>query len=382
HGLARFDGTPLYEHQDPREGFHEDWHTYIYNLGRNEVRGFLIGSALFWLEHFHTDGLRVDAVAAMLYRDYSRREGEWIPNRYGGRENLEAIDFLQELSRVVAEEVPGAMLVAEESTAWPGVTRAADAGGLGFTHKWNMGWMHDTLRYISHEPVHRRYHHHGMTFSMVYAFSENFVLPLSHDEVVYGKGSLIDKMPGDTWQQFANLRALFAYMWAHPGKKLLFMGGEFAQRREWTHEGQLDWQLTDLAEHRGMQHLVGELNRLLRSEPALHELDFSADGFEWIEPDDQALSVIAFLRRARNGERVLVVSNLTPVPRQNYCLGVPTAGTWREILNSDARTFGGSGWGNLGAVEAAPMRSHGRRHAVCLTLPPLATLFLKVDADE
>jgi 1,4-alpha-glucan branching enzyme len=382
HGLADFDGTQLYEHADPRQGFHPEWNSAIFNYGRNEVRSFLISSGLFWLDRYHVDGLRVDAVASMLYLDYARRAGAWIPNRWGGRENLEAIEFLHDLNRAVYREHPDAFTVAEESTAWPRVSRPIEMGGLGFGMKWNMGWMHDILGYMQQDPVYRRYHHNGVTFSMMYAFSENFVLPLSHDEVVYGKGSLINKMPGDAWQQFANLRALFAYMWAHPGKKLLFMGGEFAQRREWTHDGQLDWQLTEQPEHRGMQHLMGELNRVYRSEPALHELDFSADGFEWIEPDDQTLSVIAFLRRARNGERVLVVCNLTPVPRQNYCLGVPIAGTWREILNSDARVFGGSGWGNLGAVEAAPMRSHGRRHAVCLTLPPLATLFLKVDADE
>jgi 1,4-alpha-glucan branching enzyme len=382
HGLADFDGTQLYEHADPRQGFHPEWNSAIFNYGRHEVRSFLLSSGLFWLDRYHVDGLRVDAVASMLYLDYARREGAWIPNRWGGRENLEAVEFLHELNRAVYREHPDAFTVAEESTAWPRVSRPIEMGGLGFGMKWNMGWMHDILGYMQQDPVYRRYHHNGVTFSMMYAFSENFVLPLSHDEVVYGKGSLINKMPGDAWQQFANLRALFAYMWAHPGKKLLFMGGEFAQRREWTHDGQLDWQLTEQPEHRGMQHLLGELNKVYRSEPALHELDFSADGFEWIEPDDQTLSVNAFLRRARNGERVLVVCNLTPVPRQNYCLGVPIPGTWREILNSDARVFGGSGWGNLGAVEAAPMRSHGRKHAVCLTLPPLATLFLKVDADE
>ncbi|MDM0013300.1 1,4-alpha-glucan branching protein GlgB [Variovorax sp. J22P168] len=377
HGLAEFDGTHLYEHADPRQGFHPEWNSAIFNYGRNEVRSFLISSGLFWLDRYHIDGLRVDAVASMLYLDYARRDGEWIPNRNGGRENLEAIDFLQELNRAVYREYPDTFTIAEESTAWPRVSRPIETGGLGFGMKWNMGWMHDTLAYMKQDPVHRRFHHHKLTFSMVYAFSENFVLPLSHDEVVYGKGSLIDKMPGDAWQQFANLRLMLAYMWAHPGKKLLFMGGEFAQRREWTHEGELDWQLTELPEHRGMQHLVGELNRVLRAEPALHELDFEAEGFEWVEADDEARSVFAFLRRSRGGESVLVLCNLTPVPRQNYFVGVPTGGSWTEILNSDALPFGGAGWGNLGVVEASPMRTHGRPHSLCLTLPPLSTVFLK-----
>jgi 1,4-alpha-glucan branching enzyme len=381
HGLASFDGTHLYEHADPRQGFHPEWNSAIFNYGRDEVRSFLISSGLFWLDRYHIDGLRVDAVASMLYLDYARRGGEWVPNRWGGRENLEAIDFLQELNRAVYREHPDAFTVAEESTAWPNVSRPIEMGGLGFGMKWNMGWMHDVLAYMKEDPVNRRYHHHKLTFSMVYAFSENFVLPLSHDEVVYGKGSLINKMPGDAWQQFANLRSLLSFMWAHPGKKLLFMGGEFAQRREWTHEGELEWFVTEQPEHRGMQHLVGELNRLLRTEPALHELDFTPDGFEWIEPNDHSMSVVAFLRRARDGEALLVICNLTPVPRQNYCVGVPSGGTWHEILNSDARAFGGSGWGNLGEVEAAPMRSQGRQHSLCLTLPPLSTLILKASAD-
>jgi len=381
HGLAAFDGTHLYEHADPRQGFHPEWNSAIFNYGRHEVRSFLISSGLFWLDRYHIDGLRVDAVASMLYLDYARRDGEWIPNPQGGRENLEAIDFLHELNRAVYREHPDAFTIAEESTAWPRVSRPIEMGGLGFGMKWNMGWMHDALDYMEQNPVYRRYEHHKLTFSMVYAFSENFVLPLSHDEVVYGKGSLINKMPGDAWQQFANLRSLFAFMWAHPGKKLLFMGGEFAQRREWAHEGQLDWELTRQPEHSGTQLLVGELNKLLRRVPALHELDFDQAGFEWIEADDESLSVYAFLRKSRSGEPILVVSNLTPVPRQNYCVGVPTSGTWREVLNTDAQSFGGSGWGNLGAVEAAPMRSHGRRFSVCLTLPPLATLYLQRDAD-
>lgn len=381
HGLASFDGTHLYEHADPRQGFHPEWNSAIFNYGRDEVRSFLISSALFWLASYHIDGLRVDAVASMLYLDYARQGGQWIPNQHGGRENLEAIGFLQELNRAVYREQPDTFTIAEESTAWPKVSRPTDMGGLGFGMKWNMGWMHDTLAYMHEDPVHRRFHHHQLTFSMVYAFSENFVLPLSHDEVVYGKGSLIGKMPGDPWRQFANLRSLFAYMWAHPGKKLLFMGGEFGQRREWTHEGQLDWASLDSSEHRGVQHLVGELNRVYRAEPALHELDFSADGFQWLEPNDNKQSVVAFLRRSRAGDSVLVVCNLTPVPRQNYCVGVPRDGTWREILNSDASTFGGSGWGNLGAVQAAPMHSHGQKYSVCLTLPPLSTLFFKVQSD-
>ena len=380
HGLAAFDGTQLYEHADPRQGFHPEWNSAIFNYGRDEVRSFLISSGLFWLDRYHVDGLRVDAVASMLYLDYARQGTAWIPNRHGGRENLEAIAFLQALNRAAYREHPDTFIIAEESTAWPQVSRPTEMGGLGFGMKWNMGWMHDTLAYMREDPVHRRYHHHRLTFSMVYAFSENFVLPLSHDEVVYGKGSLIDKMPGDEWRQFANLRALLAYMWAHPGKKLLFMGGEFAQRREWTHEGELDWPALDSPQHRGVQHLVGELNRLYRTEPALHELDFAHEGFQWLEPNDHEQSVVAFLRRSRAGEAVLVVCNMTPVPRQNYCVGVPHGGDWEEVLNSDATPFGGSGWGNLGAVRAAPMRSHGQAQSLCLTLPPLSTLLLKARA--
>ena len=380
HGLARFDGTALYEHLDPREGVHREWNTYVYNLGRNEVRGFLIGSALFWLEHFHADGLRVDAVAAMLYRDYSRREGEWIPNRYGGRENLEAIDFLQELSRVVAEEVPGAMLVAEESTAWPGVTRAADAGGLGFTHKWNMGWMHDTLRYISHEPVHRSYHHDDLTFGLLYAFFERFILPISHDEVVYGKRSLLGRMPGDNWQRFANLRVYLAFMWTHPGKKLLFMGTEFGQPEEWNHDAALAWRLLEDPMHAGVRRLLGDLNALFRGERALHARDFTADGFRWVVADDRAQSVLAWLRMDPDGgEPVLVACNFTPVPRRKYRVGVPAEGRWREILNTDAETYGGSGVGNMGSVAAAADPCHGLPASLELTLPPLAAIALQVE---
>jgi 1,4-alpha-glucan branching enzyme len=379
HGLARFDGTALYEHLDPREGFHQDWNTYIYNFGRREVQGFLIASALYWLEHFHVDGLRVDAVASMLYRDYSRRDGEWIPNIHGGRENLEAIGFLRHLNAVVAERCPGAIMVAEESTAWPGVSRPISAGGLGFAYKWNMGWMHDTLNYIAMEPIHRQYHHNDMTFGLLYAFSENFILPLSHDEVVYGKGSLIGKMPGDRWQRFANLRAYFGFMWGHPGKKLLFMGGEFAQQREWNHDRELDWGSLEDSAHAGIQRVVRDLNRLYAAEPALHQRDCEASGFEWTVGDDRANSVFSFLRFAADRAPILVVSNMTPVPRQGYRIGVPLAGGWREIFNSDSGFYGGSNVGNEGRVEAAAIAAHGRAHSVELVLPPLATIYLRHD---
>ena len=378
HGLAHFDGTALYEHADPREGMHRDWNTSIYNLGRNEVRGFLIGSALHWLERFHVDGLRVDAVASMLYRDYSRAAGEWIPNRYGGRENLEAIAFLQELSHAITENVPGAMLIAEESTAFPGVTHPPASGGLGFTHKWNMGWMHDTLRYISHDPVHRRYSHDDMTFGLLYAFSERFILPISHDEVVYGKGSLLGRMPGDPWQRFANLRAYLAFMWTHPGKKLLFMGSEFGQPEEWNHDGQLSWRLTDDPMHAGVSRLLKDLNTAYQQEAALHACDFSSEGFRWVIGDDRDQSIFAWLRYAPGATTpVLVVGNFTPVPRQDYRVGVPEAGYWTEILNTDAATYGGSGMGNLGGVTALDHESHGLPAAVTLTLPPLAVIALK-----
>jgi 1,4-alpha-glucan branching enzyme len=378
YGLARFDGTPLYEHGDPREGFQRDWNTYIYNLGRTEVREFLIGSALHWLEHYHADALRVDAVAAMLYRDYSRREGEWVPNAYGGRENLEAVAFLQELSRVVAERVPGAKLIAEESTAWPAVTRRADDGGLGFDYKWNMGWMHDTLHYMQENPVHRRWHHANITFGLIYAFSERFVLPLSHDEVVYGKGSLIGKMPGDTWQRCANLRAYLGFMWTHPGKKLLFMGGEFAQEREWNHDAELDWRLLDEPRHAGVQRLVRDLNRLYRDHPALHRRDARPDGFRWSIADDRDQSVFAYLRFGEDAEPpVLAVCNFTPVPRSSYRIGVPRAGGWRELLNTDAEIYGGTNMGNGGRVETLP-EGHGEFPAsLDLLLPPLATIVLQ-----
>ena len=378
HGLARFDGTPLYEHGDPREGFHQDWNTYIFNLGRHEVRGFLIASALFWLEHYHVDGLRVDAVASMLYRDYSRQPGEWVPNQYGGRENLESVAFLQELSRAVAEHNPGARLIAEESTAWPGVTRPANDGGLGFHFKWNMGWMHDTLHYMQEEPINRRYHHDEITFGLIYAFSERFALPLSHDEVVYGKGSLIRKMPGDAWQKFANLRAYLAFMWTYPGKKLLFMGGEFAQDREWNHDVGLDWHLLDHAPHSGIQALVRDLNGAYRDNPALHQGDCEPRGFRWVVVSDSGNSVFAYLRLANDGSAALVVCNFTPVPRHGYRVGVPHTGIWNELLNSDASIYGGSNLGNGGGLHAETVASHGFPASLVLTLPPLATLILQV----
>jgi len=378
HGLARFDGTALYEYADPREGFHKDWNTLIFNFGRNEVRNLLIGNALYWLEEFGVDGLRVDAVASMLYRDYSRSAGEWIPNRYGGRENLEAIDFMQRMNEIVGREVPSSITVAEESTAWPGVSRPTSSGGLGFHYKWNMGWMHDTLAYFAKEPVHRRWHHNTLTFSLIYAFTENFVLPLSHDEVVHGKGSLLGKMPGDRWQQFANLRLLLAYMWLHPGKKLLFMGGEFAQAREWNHEASLDWHLLDDPAHRGVQALVRELNRLYRSHSALHALDCEAGGFEWIEANDADNSVLAFMRHDSRGGRLLVVCNFTPVPREGYRIGLAAAGSWREVFNSDSRFYGGSDVGNSAVpISAQPIGAHGRSHSLSLRLPPLGALVLE-----
>ncbi|HZT88046.1 MAG TPA: 1,4-alpha-glucan branching protein GlgB [Stellaceae bacterium] len=380
HGLARFDGTPLYEHADPREGFQRDWNTFIYNLGRTEVRGFLIASAIYWLERFHADGLRVDAVAAMLYRDYSRREGEWIPNRYGGRENLESVAFLQDLRRTIDARCPGAILVAEESTAWPGVTRTPDEGGLGFHYKWNMGWMHDTLDYMSREPVHRKYHHDRMTFGLLYAFSERFILPLSHDEVVYGKRSLLGKMPGDRWQRFANLRAYLGFMWTHPGKKLLFMGGEFGQESEWNHDAMPQWHLLDDPAHRGVQRLVRDLNRLYAGEPALHARDADPEGFRWIVADDGEQSVFAFLRLSGgNTPPILAVSNFTPVPRSLYRLGVPGTGTWRALLNTDAGCYGGSDFPTAGAAVAEPEARHGQPASLALDLPPLATLVLRLD---
>jgi 1,4-alpha-glucan branching enzyme len=377
HGLAMFDGTALYEHADPREGFHQDWNTLIYNLGRNEVKQFLIASALYWLEHFGADGLRVDAVASLLYRDYSRKAGEWIPNRHGGRENLESVAFLQELSRAIEERCPGALLIAEESTAWPGVTRPADEGGLGFTHKWNMGWMHDTLDFMAEDPLNRRDHHDQMTFGLVYAFSERFVLPISHDEVVHGKRSLLGRMPGDEWQRFASLRAYLTFMWAHPGKKLLFMGCEFGQPTEWNHDAELPWHLLQHAAHRGVQGTVRALNALLRAEPALYQRDFEPAGFQWVVDDDRAQSVFAFLRLPNPGAApLLVVGNFTPVPRLDYRIGVP-AGGWAEIFNSDAAGLGGGDIGNAGVQWARDEPCHGHSHTLRLTLPPLGAIILR-----
>ena len=379
-GLARFDGTALYEHADPREGFHRDWNTLIYNLGRNEVRGFLIGSAMHWLEHYHVDGLRVDAVASMLYRDYSREPGEWVPNQYGGRENLEAVAFLRELNDSVAERCPGTMVIAEESTAWPGVTAPTAHDGLGFSFKWNMGWMHDSLAFMEYDPIHRQYHYDQMTFGLVYAFSERFVLPISHDEVVHGKGSLLNKMPGDDWQRFANLRAYLAFMWTHPGKKLLFMGSEFGQSREWNHDASLDWHLLDAPRNRGVQRLVRDLNGLYRERPALHQGDAEPWGFRWVVGDDRGHSVLAYLRQREDGSGpVLVICNFTPVPLFDYGVGVPTVGRWSEILNTDAETLGGSGMGNYGGADAQAIESHGLPASLRLTLPPLATIAFALD---
>ncbi|MBS0223154.1 MAG: 1,4-alpha-glucan branching protein GlgB [Proteobacteria bacterium] len=381
HGLARFDGTALYEHLDPREGFHRDWNTFIYNFGRREVQGFLIASALHWLERFHIDGLRVDAVASMLYRDYSRSAGDWIPNIHGGREHLEAIDFLRHLNAVVKERCPGAVTIAEESTAWPGVTRSEQELGLGFSYKWNMGWMHDTLHYMARDPIHRSYHHDEITFGLLYGFSEKFILPLSHDEVVHGKGSLLGKMPGDRWQKFANLRAYFGFMWSHPGKKLLFMGGEIAQEREWNHDREIDWFLLDQPDHAGVQRLVRDLNHLYRNEPALYARDSEPEGFRWIVGDDRSNSVFAYFRLGHADQApVLVVCNMTPTPRHDYRIGVPRGGVWREIMNTDSRFYGGSDMGNSGALHAVPQGAHGEAYSLTLTLPPLASLYLRADS--
>lgn len=380
HGLVRFDGTALYEHADPREGFHKDWHTLIYNHGRREVAQYLIGSALTWLDRYHVDGLRIDAVASMLYRDYSRAEGEWIPNHLGGRENLEAIALLRELNQRVAERYPGVVVIAEESTAWPGVTAPVEAGGLGFTHKWNMGWMHDSLRYMRHDPIHRRYHHHDMTFGLTYAHAERFVLALSHDEVVHGKGSLLRRMPGDHWQRFANLRAYYGFMWGHPGKKLLFMGGELAMWREWNHDDQLDWDLRNDPMHEGVRRLVSDLNRVLVNEPAMHQEDDDPRGFTWVIADDDQQSVYAFLRHGEPGAPpVLVVSNFTPEPRHGYRIGVPEPGRWRELCNTDSSFYGGSNLGNGGVIHTSPEPLHGHAQSLSLLLPPLATLILRAE---
>jgi 1,4-alpha-glucan branching enzyme len=375
--LARFDGTALYEHEDPRRGAHPDWGTLVFNFGRNEVRNFLLSNALFWTDEYHADGIRVDAVASMLYLDYSRKDGEWIPNQFGGREDLDAVEFLKELNELLFARAPGIVTAAEESTAWPGVSRPTYLGGLGFGFKWNMGWMHDTLAYFQQDPVYRRYHHHQLTFSLMYAFSENFVLPLSHDEVVHGKGSLLQKMPGDRWQQLANLRSLYAYMWAHPGKKLLFMGGELAQDREWSHDRSQDWHLLADAGHSGVQSLVRDLNRVYRDTPALWERDFDASGFYWLEPNDADRNVVAFARVGEDPTRhVVCLCNLSPVPREHYRVGLPRAGRWTEALNTDASLYGGSNVGNLGGVVAEPVPWHNQQQSAELTLPPLGVVWL------
>ncbi len=376
HGLAFFDGTHLYEHADPRQGYHPEWKSYIFNYSRKEVQSFLISNALFWLDRYHVDGLRVDGVASMLYLDYARNAGEWIPNQYGGRENLAAIDFLRRLNEAVYQRHPDVQTIAEESTDWPMVSRPNYVGGLGFGLKWDMGWMHDTLKYMAKDPVHRRYHQNDLTFRMLYAFHENFVLPLSHDEVVYGKGSLLEKMAGDDWQKFANLRVLYGYMYAQPAKKLLFMGGEFAQRREWVHDGSLDWDLLDFPPHVGVQCWVRDLNHFYRAEPALHEFDCEPAGFEWIDCGDADSSVLSLVRKGKStATLVLAVCNLTPVPRAGYRIGAPRGGYWREMLNSDANQYGGSGMGNGSGVEATAAEQHGRPFSLTLTLPPLSVLF-------
>src|SRR5687768_15558809 len=386
HGLHYFDGTHLYEHADPRQGFHPDWKSHIFNYGRNEVRSFLLSSALFWLDHYHVDGIRVDAVASMLYLDYSRPAGEWIPNEYGGRENLGAIEFLRQLNSDIYQNYPDVQTIAEESTAWPMVSRPTYLGGLGFGMKWDMGWMHDTLDYMSREPVHRSYHHGRLTFRGLYAFTENFVLPLSHDEVVHGKGSLLAKMPGDDWQHFANLRLLLGYMYTSPGKKLLFMGGEFGQWREWNHDAALDWHLLKYEPHAGLQRWVRDLNTFYRTQPAASELDFDPAGFQWLDADDAWNSVLSYVRRARGPEEsadeLLVVCNFTPMIRRNYRVGVPHIGFWREVLNSDSSLYGGSDVGNLGGAHTVPVPFHGRPHSLNLTLPPLGIIVLKHEAPE
>lgn len=382
HGLFNFDGTHLYEHADPRQGYHPDWNSYIFNYGRNEIRAFLISSAMFWLDVCHADGLRVDAVASMLYLDYSRKEGEWIPNQYGGRENLEALGFLKELNETVYGNLEGVQTIAEESTAWPGVSRPTYLGGLGFGMKWMMGWMHDTLEYFKKDPYHRQHHHNDITFSLNYAFSENFMLPLSHDEVVHGKGPLIDRMPGDEWQRFANLRLLYGYMYAHPGVNLVFMGGEIGQTTEWKHDYSLDWHLLDFAPHKGIQALTKELNNIYKSEPALYENSFTAEGFEWIELNDHKNSVLSFIRKGKDPkDDIIVVCNFTPVVRENYQIGV-NEGVWKEVFNSDDTLYWGSGIGNKENLKAAKKPMHGRNMSLKLTVPPLAIIMLKRVPDE
>jgi len=378
HALARFDGTSLYEHEDPRQGEHRDWGTLIFNYGRNEVRNFLLANALFWLHEYHVDGLRVDAVASMLYLDYSRQEGEWVPNRFGGRENLDAIDFMRQMNTLTHAEHPGSITIAEESTAWPSVSRPTYVGGLGFTYKWNMGWMNDILEYVKLDPVHRRWHHNHLTFSLLYAFTENFILPFSHDEVVHGKGSMLGKIPGDDWQKGATLRALYGFMYAHPGKKLLFMGAEFGQGREWNYDHSLDWHLLERPLHAGLRQYVSDLNGLYRSEPALHEVDFEGAGFQWIDCNDADNSVVSFIRRSQNGQDfVIAILNFTPVPRHGYRIGVPAAGSYTELINSDAAAYGGGNVGNAGTAVTEPIAAHGFADSLRLVLPPLGCLLLK-----
>lgn len=380
HGLARFDGTALYEHADPRQGEHADWGTLIFNFGRDEVRNFLISNAVYWMKEFHIDGLRVDAVASMLYLDYSREDGEWIPNQFGGRENIEAIDFLKQMNQICYEECPGIMTIAEESTAFPGVSRPVDTGGLGFGFKWNMGWMNDSLSYMSHEPIHRKYHHGMATFSMIYAYHESYVLVLSHDEVVHGKGSMVRKMPGDRWQQMANLRMFYAWMFAHPGKKLLFQGLDIGQSEEWNHSQSVPWHLLDYGEHAGIQSIVRDLNTLYAQEPALHELDHEAGGFEWIDHNDAKHSIFSFIRRSRDGETIVAVVNATPVVREGYRLGVPDSGFYEEILNSDSELYGGTNIGSAGGIPSSEEESHGRPQSIEVNLPPLGAVYFKLRA--
>jgi len=376
-GLARFDGTCLYEHEDPRKGTHPDWKTLVFNYDRREVRNFLVASGLFWLDKYHIDGLRVDAVASMLYLDYSRKDGEWIPNEYGGRENIGAIEFMKTLNSIISKDFPGAMTIAEESTAWPGITTPVEHDGLGFTFKWNMGWMNDTLRFFQREPVHRRHHIKELTFSLLYAYSENFILPFSHDEVVHGKSSILSKCPGDRWQQFANLRLLLAYQWAHPGKKLLFMGGEIGQWNEWDHDTELDWNLLEYDEHKGLKTFTADLNRILLRNPAFHMLDSSPEGFRWIDFGDTQATVVSFMRFSGEGSDVVCIFNMTPVVRENYLIGVPSEGIYMEILNTDSDIYGGSGKGNLGSVQTRSFGMHNLPFSVSLTLPPLAAVFLQ-----
>ncbi|MBM2840771.1 MAG: 1,4-alpha-glucan branching protein, partial [Bacteroidetes bacterium] len=376
--LAQFDGTHVYEHADPRKGEHQDWGTYIFNYGRHEVRNFLSSNALFWIEKYHVDGLRIDAVASMLYLDYSRKEGEWVPNQYGGRENIEAIEFIKHVNGVIHHYYPGVLTIAEESTSWPGVTASLENNGLGFDLKWNMGWMHDMLEYFSKDPIHRKHHHRNLTFALLYAFSERFLLPISHDEVVHGKGAMLSKMPGDMWQKFANLRLLFGLMYGFPGKKLLFMGAEIGQWREWSHERGLDWHLLEHDSHKGLMLWMQDLNKLYASQPSLYEIDFAFTGFDWIDFQDVANSIISFERKAKNpDDAIIAVFNFTPIPRQAYRIGARHPGTYKELLNSDAAAYGGSNMGNNGEVASEAIPQHGRDHSLSLTLPPLAALFLK-----